>query len=82
LLDAITNVDRTFRNTICWSAQELWLIDHGASLYFHHSWTNWKSTHKVLCTDKRSCIIASSFLLPETDVLFKKYWHKRFCKIL
>jgi hypothetical protein len=23
-------------------------------------------------TDKRSCIIASSFFLPETDVLFKK----------
>ena len=23
--------------------QELWLIDHGASLYFHHNWDNWKS---------------------------------------
>jgi hypothetical protein len=58
----ITNVDRTFRNTnmLIWH-KELWLIDHGASLYFHHSWTNWESTHKVLCTDKRSCIIASSF---------------------
>jgi hypothetical protein len=22
--------------------QELWLIDHGASLYFHHSWDNWE----------------------------------------
>ena len=21
--------------------KELWLIDHGASLYFHHSWQNW-----------------------------------------
>ncbi|HLO80193.1 MAG TPA: TonB-dependent receptor plug domain-containing protein, partial [Chitinophagaceae bacterium] len=21
---------------------ELWLIDHGAALYFHHSWDNWK----------------------------------------
>ncbi len=41
-LDAfITNVDRTFRNTnmLMWH-QELWLIDHGASFYFHHSWTN------------------------------------------
>ncbi len=38
-LDAyITNVDRTFRNTnmLLWH-KELWLIDHGASLYFHHS---------------------------------------------
>ena len=22
--------------------KELWLIDHGAALYFHHSWDNWK----------------------------------------
>lgn len=38
-LDAyLTNVDRTFRNTnmLIWH-KELWLIDHGASLYFHHS---------------------------------------------
>ena len=20
----------------------MWLIDHGASLYFHHNWSNWK----------------------------------------
>ncbi len=38
-LDAyITNVDRTFRNTnmLIWH-RDLWLIDHGACLYFHHS---------------------------------------------
>ena len=35
----LTNVDRTPRNTnmLTWH-RELWLIDHGASLYFHHSW--------------------------------------------
>jgi hypothetical protein len=35
----VTNVDRTARNTnmLLWHDQ-LWLIDHGASLYFHHSW--------------------------------------------
>jgi hypothetical protein len=35
----VTNVDRTVRNTnmLMWH-RELWLIDHGASLYFHHSW--------------------------------------------
>lgn len=39
----LTNVDRTVRNTnmLMWH-KELWLIDHGASLYFHHSWENWK----------------------------------------
>lgn len=44
-LDAfITNVDRTFRNTnmLMWH-KELWLIDHGASLYFHHTWTTWET---------------------------------------
>ncbi len=39
----ITNVDRTPRNTnmLMWH-KELWLIDHGAALYFHHSWDNWQ----------------------------------------
>jgi hypothetical protein len=42
-LDALaTNVDRTARNTnlLIWHKQ-LYLIDHGASLYFHHSWTDY-----------------------------------------
>jgi hypothetical protein len=38
----LMNVDRTVRNTnMLWWHKELWLIDHGASLYFHHSWDNW-----------------------------------------
>ena len=43
-LDALlTNVDRTIKNTnmLMWH-KELWLIDHGAALYFHHSWENWQ----------------------------------------
>lgn len=43
-LDALLmNVDRTPRNTnmLMWN-KELWLIDHGAALYFHHSWDNWR----------------------------------------
>lgn len=37
----LMNVDRTGRNTniLMWH-KELWLIDHGASLYFHHAWQN------------------------------------------
>lgn len=39
----LMNVDRTVRNVnMLWWKKELWLIDHGASLYFHHSWDNWK----------------------------------------
>jgi hypothetical protein len=39
-LDAyIENVDRSWRNPnlLVWH-RDLWLIDHGASLYFHHNW--------------------------------------------
>ena len=43
----LTNMDRTARNTnmLIWH-KELWLIDHGASLYFHHSWQNWEEQAK------------------------------------
>lgn len=35
----ITNVDRTPRNTnMLWWHRNLWLIDHGAALYVHHTW--------------------------------------------
>src|SRR6478672_296454 len=35
----ISNVDRTARNTnMLWWHKKLYLIDHGASLYFHHNW--------------------------------------------
>ncbi|MGW1450956.1 HipA family kinase [Micromonospora sp. NPDC002411] len=35
----VENVDRSWRNPnlLVWH-RELWLIDHGASLYFHHNW--------------------------------------------
>lgn len=38
----VTNVDRTARNTnmLMWH-RRLWLIDHGAALYFHHRWDNY-----------------------------------------
>jgi hypothetical protein len=37
----LTNMDRTVRNTnMLWWHQELWLIDHGACLYFHHNRQN------------------------------------------
>jgi hypothetical protein len=39
----VTNVDRTVRNTnmLMWH-RRLWLIDHGATLYFHHA-PGWES---------------------------------------
>ena len=39
----VTNVDRTARNVnmLLW-AEQLWLIDHGAALYFHHDWGDYR----------------------------------------
>ncbi|WP_405294019.1 HipA family kinase [Algibacter sp. Ld11] len=45
LLDSIiSNIDRTAKNTnlLQWN-NELWIIDNGASFYFHHDWKNWEN---------------------------------------
>ena len=65
-LDAfITNVDRTFRNTnmLIWN-RELWLIDHGAAFYFHHSWTNREKHARSPFT-----LIKDHVLLPQASQL-------------
>jgi len=40
----ISNIDRTAKNTnlLNWH-KELWIIDNGASFYFHHDWKNWEN---------------------------------------
>jgi hypothetical protein len=45
LLDSmISNIDRTVKNTnlLHWN-KELWIIDNGASFYFHHNWATWEN---------------------------------------
>ena len=45
LLDSIiSNIDRTAKNTnlLQWN-KELWVIDNGASFYFHHDWKTWEN---------------------------------------
>lgn len=45
ILDSlISNIDRTAKNTnlLNWK-NELWIIDNGASLYFHHNWQTWEN---------------------------------------
>ncbi|QZK90577.1 aminotransferase class I and II [Flavobacterium sp. CHNK8] len=73
-LDAfITNVDRTFRNTnmLIWH-KELWLIDHGASFYFHHSWSNWeKHAKSPFALIKDHVLLPKASLLQETNLEFK-----------
>jgi len=65
-LDALLmNVDRTARNTnmLMWK-KELWLIDHGAALYFHHSGTDFGGQHERPFTP-----IKDHVLLPQASVL-------------
>lgn len=73
-LDAyITNVDRTFRNTnmLIWH-KELWLIDHGAAFYFHHSWMNWENHAKSpFALIKDHVLLSKASLLDEVDKEFK-----------
>ena len=45
VLDSImSNIDRTAKNTnlLDWN-NELWVIDNGASFYFHHNWSTYKN---------------------------------------
>lgn len=61
----LTNMDRTARNTnmLYWH-KELWLIDHGASLYFHHSWQNWEEQAK-----RPFSLVKDHVLLPQSASL-------------
>jgi hypothetical protein len=68
----LLNVDRTVRNTnmLLWH-KELWLIDHGASLYFHHSWQNWLEK-----ASQPFALVKDHVLLPyatELDAVDKAY---------
>lgn len=75
-LDAfITNIDRTFRNTnmLSWH-KELWLIDHGASFYFHHSWGNWqKHAQSPFALIKDHVLLQQATKLPEVNAEYKAF---------
>jgi hypothetical protein len=73
-LDAyITNVDRTFRNTnmLLWH-KELWLIDHGAALYFHHAFTD-PEGHALtpFALIKDHVLLPQASMLTEVDTEYK-----------
>lgn len=65
------NVDRTGRNTnmLMWH-KELWLIDHGASLYFHHSWSDWQNGAKPFPKIKDHVLLPFASQMNEADAYF------------
>lgn len=73
-LDALTtNIDRSCRNTnmLMWH-KELWLIDHGSTFYFHHSWDQWEK-HAVspFSLIKDHVLLNRASLLNEVDLEFR-----------
>ncbi|MDL2290075.1 aminotransferase class I and II [Paludibacteraceae bacterium OttesenSCG-928-F17] len=74
-LDAfLTNIDRTVRNTnmLIWN-RELWLIDHGSTLYFHHNWDGWeKQSLTPFSMIKDHVLLPYASKLEETDKEFKE----------
>ncbi len=66
----ILNVDRTAQNTnlLSWH-KDLWLIDHGAALYFHHSWYNWlQKASQPFASIKDHVLLAQATELEKADV--------------
>ena len=74
----LTNVDRSARNTnmLMWN-KELWLIDHGAALYFHHSWDNWESqSTRPFLQVKDHVMLPFASELQQADSLFRTVLQK------
>jgi HipA-like kinase len=67
----VTNVDRTVRNTnmLMWH-RRLWLIDHGATLYFHHT-AGWAEDRQRARAPfplvKENVLLRRAGRLPEVD---------------
>jgi hypothetical protein len=70
--DAFTsNLDRTARNTnmLVWHSK-LWLIDHGAALYFHHDWRDFMvRATSPFALIKDHVLLRFASRLAEADVL-------------
>lgn len=70
----LCNVDRTPHNTnmLMWH-KELWLIDHGASLYFHHSGMGWEEPAKrPFAQVKDHVLLPQASELPVVDAAFRR----------
>jgi len=68
----LVNVDRTARNTnmLLWH-KELWLIDHGAALYFHHSWQNWDKPDRAFPNIKDHVLLPQASELDAVNAEFR-----------
>jgi hypothetical protein len=69
-LDAfVSNVDRTARNSnlMVWH-EKLWLIDHGAAMYFHHHWDGFMArSQSPFALIKDHVLLPFASELPQAD---------------
>ena len=75
----LLNVDRTSRNTnmLMWKG-DLWLIDHGASLIFHHNWEAMRDGNDIIIANgarlfpqiRKHVLAAQATKLNEVNELF------------
>jgi hypothetical protein len=65
-----SNVDRTARNAnmLMWHRQ-LWLIDHGAALYFHHGWSAADRSQDPFPLIRDHILLKFASALPEADAV-------------
>jgi hypothetical protein len=65
----VTNIDRTAKNpNLLISQRKLWLIDHGAALYFHHTWENYmERSQQPFAASKDHVLIRFATVLAEVD---------------
>jgi hypothetical protein len=63
----VQNVDRSPRNTnlLVWH-ERLWLIDHGAALYFHHDWPGHKGSALEVTAQRPYAAARDHVLLPHS----------------
>jgi hypothetical protein len=70
----VANVDRTPRNAnlLCWH-RELYFIDHGAALYFHHDWQSMAGkAESVFREVKQHILLPWASALDEADDIARK----------
>ena len=66
----VSNLDRTARNAnmLMWH-QQLWLIDHGAALYFQHGWDGSDRSADPFTLVKNHVLLKAAASLTEADAL-------------
>lgn len=70
----VANVDRSIHNTnlLVWH-KRLWLIDHGAALYFHHTWKGHEAAaRRPYAAAANHVLLPFARSLPETDRTMSK----------